>query len=159
VWSVPSFTGAKVHILTQKLHLGVDPDAILEDDLPQGSQGPVRSTCPTLGTKTSHLYTQGSQGGWDIVIDDGRSVSVCTRFTCFTSTKVQMLTPDDGSHIPRHQLIAFAALFPFVRYSVYLLYWYKSANTDPPEKLGGRPGGMSVMESIAECALEYADVC
>jgi hypothetical protein len=78
------------------------------------------------------------------MIDEDRSVSICTRFTCFTRTKVQMLTPDDGSHIPRHQLIAFSALFPFVWYSVYWLYWYKSANTDPPEKLRSRPGGYRV---------------
>jgi hypothetical protein len=34
-----------------------------------------------------------------------------TQFTCFTSTKVQILTLGD-------------------RFSVYLLYWYKSSNTD-----------------------------
>ncbi len=39
------------------------------------------------------------------------------QFTCFTGTKVQMLTPEE----PRQKLAG---------YSVYLLYWYKSTNAD-----------------------------
>jgi hypothetical protein len=40
-----------------------------------------------------------------------------TQITCFTGTKVQILTLDAGN-------------WPTLRCSDYLLYWYKSTNTD-----------------------------
>jgi hypothetical protein len=46
-----------------------------------------------------------------------RSRRTSTQFTCFTGTKVQILTTC-SSQIKAHQ------------YSVYLLYWYKSTDTD-----------------------------
>ncbi len=45
-----------------------------------------------------------------------------TQFTCFTSTQVQILSCD-GAALARNALQA-------LRYSIYLLYWYKSTNTD-----------------------------
>jgi hypothetical protein len=51
-------------------------------------------------------------------------------FTCFTSTKVQILTQSmqqlgmKGSRRPR------GLRRSAERYAIYLLYWYKSANTD-----------------------------
>jgi hypothetical protein len=42
-----------------------------------------------------------------------------TQFTCFTGTKVQIMTQKDLVRITHMS-----------RYSVYLLYWYKSTNTD-----------------------------
>ncbi len=44
-----------------------------------------------------------------------------TQFTCFTGTKVQILTR-------QYKLVCNCAEHP--RCSVYLLYWYKSTNTD-----------------------------
>jgi hypothetical protein len=57
-----------------------------------------------------------------------------TQFTCFTGTKVQMLTPD----LRRCRLLSLLLRKDHAEgyteyakvYSVYLLYWYKSANTD-----------------------------
>jgi hypothetical protein len=54
-----------------------------------------------------------------------------TQFTCFTGTKVQILT----SHLSEASALIFEASArpkgPILhRYSVYLLYWYKSTNTD-----------------------------
>ncbi len=54
-----------------------------------------------------------------------------TQFTCFTGTKVHILT----SHLSEASALIFEASArpkgPILhRYSVYLLYWYKSANTD-----------------------------
>ena len=58
-----------------------------------------------------------------------------TQFACFTSTKVQMLTQQ---HV-RRQLtwttrrtsrLASGSVRSLTRYSLYLLHWYKSANTD-----------------------------
>jgi hypothetical protein len=43
-----------------------------------------------------------------------------TQFTCFPSTKVQIMTRQSGCSLRRRHL----------RYSVYLLYYYKSTNTD-----------------------------
>ena len=51
-----------------------------------------------------------------------------TQFTCFTSTKVQILTQGTqftGFTRTQVQILALGA-----RFSVYLLYWYKSLSTD-----------------------------
>jgi len=54
-------------------------------------------------------------GGWDIIIDD-------------------------GSHIPRHQLVSFSALFPFVRPGgVYVIEDIESSYYDGPEDKGYYP--------------------
>ena len=52
-----------------------------------------------------------------------------TPFTCFTSTKVQLLTQRAllGCAFPRN--VAYVSAMAG-RYSVYLLYWYGSTNTD-----------------------------
>ena len=52
-----------------------------------------------------------------------------THFTCFTSTKVQLLTQRAllGCAFPRN--VAYVSAMAG-RYSVYLLYWYRSTNTD-----------------------------
>jgi hypothetical protein len=52
---------------------------------------------------------------------------ICTRFTCFTGTKVQILTSCGGG-------AASARGSTGDLYSVYLLYWYKSTNTDTEEE-------------------------
>ncbi len=49
--------------------------------------------------------------------------STGAQFTGFTSTKVQILTPEEH------------------RCSVYLRYWYKSTNTDAAQQQGRRGGG------------------
>ena len=46
-------------------------------------------------------------------------VLTLNRFTCFTSTKVQILTAEELRARREHRLV-----------SVYLLYWYKSTNID-----------------------------
>jgi hypothetical protein len=46
-----------------------------------------------------------------------------TQFTCFTSTKVQILTPDELVQQHSHHVASLKSL-------VYLLYWYKRTNTD-----------------------------
>ena len=82
-----------------------------------------------------------------------------TQFTCFTVTKVQILTPEElGPGIPRS-------------ISVYLLYWYKRTNTDAA---GGRrptgiPRSILMLRIVAQevvmtwrrglLSLRYADVC
>ena len=43
-----------------------------------------------------------------------------TQFTCFTGTKVQILTPEECGR----------GTVATARYVVYLLYWYKITNTD-----------------------------
>jgi hypothetical protein len=52
---------------------------------------------------------------------------ICTRFTCFTGTKVQILTSCGGG-------AASARGSTGDLYSVYLLYWYKSTNPDTEEE-------------------------
>ena len=77
-------------------------------------------------------------------LDEQKSIAsalkALLRFTCFTGTKVQILTqlltnPDEQKNIAA----ALQALMAHnkklqesvqVRYSVYFLYWYKSTNTD-----------------------------
>ena len=66
--------------------------------------------------------------------------SFTTQSTCFTSTTVQILTSDEGvvytvtvevvspdGHVGRSAALLFTAA---ARYSVYLLYWYKSTISD-----------------------------
>jgi hypothetical protein len=64
--------------------------------------------------------------------------SFATQFTCFTSTTVQILTSDEGvvytvevvspdGHVGRSAALLFTAA---ARYSLYLLYWYKSTISD-----------------------------
>jgi hypothetical protein len=52
---------------------------------------------------------------------------ICTRFTCFTGTPVQILTYYGGG-------AASARGSTGDLYSVYLLYWYKSTNPDTEEE-------------------------
>jgi aconitase B len=53
------------------------------------------------------------------------------QFTCFTGTKVQILTQMD-IYIYITKSFCRTAAYPkaYLRCSVYLLYWYKSTNTD-----------------------------
>jgi hypothetical protein len=75
----------------------------------------------------------------------GRHSQFCTQFTCFTGTKVQILTqkalqrrPRRGRKSGRRKLRSCAKRrgrggereTARARYSVYLLYWYKSTNAD-----------------------------
>jgi hypothetical protein len=66
--------------------------------------------------------------------------SFATQFTCFTSTTVQILTSDEGvvctltvevvspdGRVERSAALLFTAA---ARYSLYLLYWYKSTISD-----------------------------
>jgi hypothetical protein len=60
----------------------------------------------------------------------------CTQITGFTSTKVQILTPEACCPRLRHVSMAWcskvsdASLIALARCPLYLLYWYKSTNTD-----------------------------
>ena len=53
---------------------------------------------------------------------------VCTQFTCFTSTKVQILTPEV---LPGKSEVYFALLVQNQK------YWYKGTNTDASTHLAG----------------------
>jgi hypothetical protein len=68
-----------------------------------------------------------------------------TQFTCFTSTKVQMLTQRavDARGRPRR------------RYSVYLLYWYKSTNADTESCRCARTTAPQVRSVLALLVQEY----
>jgi hypothetical protein len=105
-----------------------------------------------------------------------------TCVTCFTGTKVQILTPEAlratrASSVCVHpvpprsaSLVAvrwrdpmkasylgsdlhYSCGLELSRYSVYLLYWYKSTNTDATQAPGGRQTVRMTLE------LPHADVC
>jgi hypothetical protein len=72
----------------------------------------------------------------------GRIPASGTHFTCFIGTKVQMTHPRP----PLWQ-------HPCLRYSLYLLYWYKDTNDAPStSSLAASPPQVLRM-------LTYADVC
>jgi hypothetical protein len=52
------------------------------------------------------------------------------QFTCFTGTKVQILTQGGGTYIYTYITKSFCHTAAYPKRSVYLLYWYKSTNTD-----------------------------
>ena len=58
---------------------------------------------------------------------DGLEPYAGTQFTCITSTKVQILRHHACAASQGHRLAQ-----TIRRYSVYLLYWYKSINPSAP---------------------------
>jgi hypothetical protein len=77
-----------------------------------------------------------------------RALRLCTQFTCFTGAKVQILTLKRNEGLRRYAGAAAATL-----YAVYLLYWYKSTNTDTLKRNEG------LRRYAGAATLAYADVC
>jgi hypothetical protein len=69
-----------------------------------------------------------------------------TQFTCFTSTKVQKYKYCLRSTARRRRTQAPASAEHVYIYSVYLLYWYKSTNSDAASERGA--GDTTIMGDV-----------
>ncbi len=73
------------------------------------------------------------------------------QFTCFTGTKVHILTHTPPANAERMRV------FREVRYSICLMYWYKNTNTDAQGRAGARSGRLRVHASA--CAWRPPERC